>query len=225
MFTAIIPMQLVMKQADVLYERGVQEFDRKGDERDLENIYMYAYPPTEESTQLKVVVDNVGSVGARVVRVWVKDTIYPVDSLISTGGSATLGPFNISVQENTSYPVKAVTDRGNIYSSRSGSLFYGDGIWYTASLGISVTVANDKGKFHIKVNNETWSAPEYWTTGMDFGDLMKFFEVAKPDTYAVTVQKSTGGGWVDLPGTPVLMEIRWPDGSPIVFVYTSGLDV
>jgi len=41
----------------------------------------------------------------------------------------------------------------------------------------------------------------------------------------VTIQKHKGGNWVDLPGTPVTVEMVYPNGSPLVYVYADGTEI
>ena len=116
-----------------------------------------------------------------------------------------------------------ITERGNLFGSNAGNMIYSSsGIWFTPSLGINVYIANDKGKYYIEVSNATWSQ-EYNTQGQDFGDVIVLFDVDKIDTYHVICKKNSPSG-PNLPGTPVDVSITWPDGSPIIFVITSGLD-
>lgn len=134
-----------------------------------------------------------------------------------------IGPYTVDLLANTSYPVKVITERGNLISSNAGNIIYTtQGIWFTPSLGINVYISNDKGKYYIQISNSTWSQ-EYNTQGQDFGDLVVLFDVETIDTYHVICKKNSDSG-PNLPGTPLDVTITWPDGSPIVFVYTSGLD-
>ena len=206
LFSAVIPMQLVMKQADTLYTQLLHEVNQADEDRLNEDLLMYAYPIEESSNELRIKVVNKCEIPITLTRFWIKDNYTEINNSVNVGGSATL------------------TERGNVVRSASDSLYYADGIWYTPSLGISINIANDKGKYYIRVSNTTWYA-EYNTQGQDFGDLIKYFEVAEPGYYNVVTRKSTGGGWLNLPGTPMTIEIKWPDGTPIVYVYTSGLDL
>jgi hypothetical protein len=142
---------------------------------------------------------------------------------LQIGETKTLGPFEVTLVENTSYPVRIVTDRGNVFGSDAGNMIYStSGIWFTPSLGVNVYISNDKGKYYIKVSNSTWSA-EYLTEGQDFGDLMVFFDVKTNGYYYVQMRKNSSSG-PHLPGSPMMVEIHWPGGTPIVYIYTSGLE-
>jgi archaellum component FlaF (FlaF/FlaG flagellin family) len=220
MFSAIVPMQVVMQQADNLKLQKINEMEKKDNERYGEDITLTYYPQSQTSDQICVKIRNEGSYSTRVVRVWIRDMFSVVDENIESGETKTIGPYTVTLIEDATYPVQAVTDRGNIFSADMISLVYTDGQWYTPSLGINVYISNEKGKYYILVNNATWS-DFYETLGMDQGDLSKYFEVDSPGVYTVTCRKNNENGLL-LPGTPVNIEIDWPNGPPILYVYTSG---
>lgn len=224
LFTSVIPMYLFMKQADTIYTQKIDEMKCLDEERAREEIDVCAYPLNETSDQLKVRVENKEAVSVTVVRVWINDVYHAQDEMIPSMEKTVLGPFTVSLQPDSYYAVKVTTERGNIYASKSGTLYYTEGKWYTPSLGISVNIANDVGKYHIYVESTTYF-DEYETQGTDFGDVIHWFSVDIPDTYTVTIEKWVGASnWVDLPGTPVNVVILWPYGPPIVYVYASGMD-
>lgn len=227
-FTSVVPMYLVMRQADTIYDQKAALMNSLDQERADEEIIVYTYPLTDTSNKLEATVDNTGAITITIVRLWINDTPYPLNVTVSSMRTETLGLFNVVLPAkpaNCSYYITVVTSRGNVFPSTSGTLYYSDGTWYTASLGISVNIANDQGKYDILVKNMTWS-DEYKSKGTEFGDVIHWFEVATPGTYTVTIQKYKGGSkWVNLPGTPVNVMIQWPGGTPIVYVYARGIDV
>lgn len=220
MFSAVVPMQLVMQQADNMKLKTIEELTRYDTNCQIEKISVTAYPVTLTSNQMNVRASNKGSISVKIVRVWIQDTYYTVNEVLDIGETKVLGPYTVSLVEGASYPVKAVTERGRVFAADMISLVYSDGQWYTPSLGINVYIANEKGKYYIKVNNATWS-DFYQTQGMDHGDVMKYFEVDSPGVYTVTCRKNNSNGPL-LPGTPVNVELLWPAGPPIIYVYTSG---
>lgn len=225
-FTALIPLQLSMLQTDAYESSLIQEIETFDAEKDQENMNMVAYPTSTDSSYLRVRVQNTGIVDIKIVKLWIKDESYILNDTISYGEVKVLGPFNISnLEKGASYPTKVISERGNSFSSSAGNMiFSSQGVWFTPSLGINVYISNDKGKYYIRVSNETWSSdPYYETLGIDFGDLVVLFEVDAIDTYHVVCKKNGPTG-PDLPGTPIDVDINWPNGSPIVFVFTSGLD-
>jgi len=220
LFSAVVPMQLVMQQADTIKLQRIEEIKRFDNECQTEGISVVAYPVSLTSNQMNVRISNKGSILVKIVRVWIQDAYYTVDEFLNLGETKVLGPFTVTLVEGASYPVTVTTERGRIFAADMISLIYSNGQWYTPSLGINVYIANEKGKYYIKVNNATWSAI-YQTQGMDQGDLMKYFEVDSPGVYTVTCRKNGSTGPL-LPGTPVNVEITWPSGPPIIYVYTSG---
>jgi hypothetical protein len=220
--TVILPSQIYIREVETFYERKVKETAEEDIVRSKEDLDVLAYPVDENSTFIRLEIENKGEVSSSIILLWIKNEHVELDVDLSVGESVTLGPYNVSVETNSSYHIKVITARGNTFSSLTGTLFYGDGIWYTPSLGISVYIANDKGKYHILVYNGTWS-DEYWTLGQDQGDLIWYSEVNTGGSYTVVCQKMSGG-WTNLPGTPMNVEIQWPEGTPIVYVYTSGLE-
>jgi hypothetical protein len=223
-FTALIPLQMSMLQTDTYESQMIRELETIDNEKAEEELTVVSYPTTSTSSDLKVRVQNTGILDVKIVKVWIKDEPYDVNDSIAFGEAKVLGPFSVDLMANTSYPVKVITERGNLFGSNAGNMIYSSsGIWFTPSLGVNVYIANDKGKYYVEVSNSTWSA-EYSTQGQDFGDLVIFFEVDTIDTYHVICKKNSASG-KNLVGTPVDVTITWPNGSPIVFVFTSGLDV
>lgn len=220
LFSAVVPMQLVMQQADNIKLQRIEEIKRFDNDSQAEKISVMVFPVSLTSNQLNIKLSNKGSIAVKIVRVWIQDTSYTVDQSLNPSEAKTLGPFTVNLVEGASYPVKAVTGRGRVFAADHISLIYSNGQWFTPSLGIQVYIANEKGKYYIKVNNATWST-YYQTQGMDHGDLMKYFEVDSPGVYTVTCRKNNENGPL-LPGTPVNVEIAWPSGPPIIYVYTSG---
>lgn len=231
-FTSIVPMYLVMRQADTIYDQKTAAMSSFDQERADEKIIVYAYPLNQTSNQLKATVKNTGAIAVTIVRLWINDTFYSLNVIVPPQGTMNLGSFSVNIDRSISYYIMVTTNKGNVFPSTSGTLYYSysDGTWYTASLGISVNIANDQGKYDMLVKNMTWS-DEYKSTGTEFGDVIHWFEVATSGTYIVTVTKYIGGdknnplNWVNLPGTPVNVVIQWPGGTPIVYVYSSGINI
>ena len=222
-FTALIPLQMSMLQTDTYESKIIRELETSDSEKEEEELTVVSYPTTTTSSSLKVRVQNTGILDVKIVKVWIKDEQYTVNDTIPFGEASVLGPFTVDLVANSSYPVKVITERGNLFGSNAGNMIYSsNGVWFTPSLGINVYIANDKGKYYVQVSNSTWSE-EYTTRGQDFGDVVIFFEVDTIDTYHVICKKNSDSG-SNLVGTPVDVTITWPNGSPIVFVFTSGLD-
>jgi archaellum component FlaF (FlaF/FlaG flagellin family) len=220
LYSSIVPMFLTFQQAENYKKRGIEERDRLDQVRENEELDIFAYPVNTTSNQLRIRIGNTGHSIVEIKRIWIQDTLYNVTDTVNIGETEVFGPYTVDLVENASYPVKAVTGNGNVFSADMISLVYTDGQWYTPSLGINVYISNEKGKYYILVNNATWS-DYYQTLGMDFGDLIQYFEVVTSGIYTVTCRRNDVNGTL-LPGTPVNVEIQWPDGPPIIYVYTSG---
>jgi archaellum component FlaF (FlaF/FlaG flagellin family) len=226
MFTSVIPMMLVMKQADTMYTQKVHEMEARDDERSGEIITINAYPVNNNSDQLKVEVENIGVVSVKIIRVWINDQSYSENAVIKTGDTTDIGPYAVTLENDTSYSIKVITERGNSFASACGVLYYTDGYWFTPSIGIHVLVLNWFGKYQIRVYNGSWTSPDPYTTqGVDIGDI-NWTEVnmTKDGPYWVEVKKKVGGSFQDVPSTPVPVYITWPGGSPVINVIVDARD-
>lgn len=224
LFTTLLPMQITMLQTDTYESQLIQELDITNSEKKQEKVSLVAYPTSTTGNSLKVRIQNTGTIDIKIVKLWIKNQMFLVDETIDRGQIRIVGSYNVELLPNTFYPVKAVTERGNLFGSNAGNMIYtSNGIWFTPSLGINVYIANDKGKYWVQVSNSTWYSDPYITSGQDFGDLVIWFDVDTIDTYHVVCKKNSADG-PNLPGTPTDVSIIWPEGPPILFVYTSGLD-
>jgi len=226
LFTSVIPMMLVMKQADTIYTQRVHEMESRDDERDNEILDANAYPVNDTSNELRVQIQNNGVVSAKIIRIWINDVNYTEETIIKSGDTGTLGPYTVDLVANSSYCIKAVTERGNCFASTSGTLYFSDGYWFTPSIGINVMVLNWLGKYQIRVYNDTWqSADPYQTQGIDFGDI-QWTEIGMtdPGNYWVEVKKKVSGSYQIVPGTPVPVVLQWPGGPPVINVIVDARD-
>jgi hypothetical protein len=222
LFSTIIPLQLFIKEHKHLLVRSINEMEVEDNYRELEKLYVLGYPVNLTSNQILVKVENKSPIPISVRRVWIKDEPNIVDTMLNPGNITTLGPFSITLEEDTNYGVKVSTNRGRLFTSETGNLAYINGTWITPTLGISVQIANTVGKYYIEVYNSTWKA-YYKTLGQDQDDVLVFFDVKTNGQYSVICKKNSITG-PDLPGTPTVVAINYPQGPPVVFIYTSGLD-
>lgn len=222
LFSTIMPLQLYIKENRNLVLSSRRESDNEEYYRELEDLYVLAYPTNSTSNLMMLRVENKGAVPINIKNIWIRDECTPIDVDIVTGQKEVLGPYSFVLENNVSYPVKVLTERGRIFSSITGNLEFIDGTWITPSRGISVQIANTLGKYYIQVSNETWNT-YYQTLGMDQDDVLVFFDVQTNGEYYVICKKNGPTG-PDLPGTPLVVEINYPGGSPVVFIYTSGYD-
>jgi hypothetical protein len=223
LLTAVIPMQLVMKQADSLYVRKIKEVESADEERAKEDLRVTIYPNSLNSSELYIHIENRGEVPVTIVRVWFNDDYQTDNTFIKAMENKNTGPFPISPQNGTYYNIFVTTERGNTFHSITGSVYYSDGTWYTPALSISVFILNEQGQYKIWVKNETQHQVGYWESGgIVHDDVIQSFEVEESGIYHVIMKKKYSGEFKELAASPTTVEITWPDGPPLVYVYGDG---
>lgn len=223
LFTAVIPLQLVMNQADMFYDRKLKEAEVFDEERVAEDMRVVVYPNSLNSSQLIIQIQNQGNVPVKIVRAWFNDVYISDDTVILSMDKADIGPFAISPENGTYYHIFVTTERGNTFRSITGSIFYADDTWYTPSLSITVYILNDQGQYKIWVKNGTQQQVGYWESGgIIHDDILQTFEVEESGFYTIVMKKKYSGDYRELLASPVTVEITWPDGPPLVYVYGDG---
>jgi hypothetical protein len=229
MFTAIIPMMLVMNQADTLYERQVLETKRVDEARDLELLNVYAYPEAPGSSFLEVEVENESPVPIRLVRAWINNTFLNLTTVINSMETEIIGPFDVSLEvgTNSTYVMSVTTERGNVFPSGSGPIIYDGSDWVSEFLGIFVQISGSGflgfGQYRVTVQNVTVTNVPFYDqqeTSFASGTASLIFDVteAGSGTYNVYVEKKSWfTGWSYKDDKDV--EIEWPSGPPVEWVY------
>lgn len=226
MFTAVIPMLLVMNQANTLYEIRKVEVRRMDEEHSREDISFYAYT-LDDPEEISVKIENRGDALVKIVRVWINDVEHqPQEGNIQSMATMVLGPFPVVLESTTSYTVKVVTEKGNSFSSEAGTLYYSEGGWYIPSLGICVHIDNLKGKYLIVAKVGAEEFYHYESPYLEHGDVEEMIWVDGPGSYYLTIKKWDGGAWglnVDPPYNDSVVEVEYPHTKPITDVYVSGI--
>jgi len=225
MFTAVIPMLLVMRQADTLHEMRKHEITRADDERDRENIEVYPTPSMTEEEEMNVTLINTGGVSAEVVGIWINDTYCPVSEQISTFSSHEVGPFPAARVEGVEYEVRATSTRGNVYTSEIGILRYEGDKWISEKLGFNLIFPSRPSKNkrtngwlnELKITIEQYgdilyvNSTMYWAISAS----EKFFQLDEAGAYNITVYI-----WCQTQYWDNIYEfehrIDWPAGDPII---------
>ena len=156
MFTAVIPMLLVMRQADTLHEMRKFELERFDDERECEDIHVYVFNKTTSPESLTLRVDNWGDFSVNIVRIWINDIYHLLDDF-------NVQPANWLEREltgftpipDTRYFIKVATDRGNLFFTESGSLYCDeDGNWEDEIFTIYFFISYPaKGSFDVEITD------------------------------------------------------------------------
>jgi len=214
MFTAVIPMMLVMNQADTLHEMRKHELEILDDERARECLSLYVCPEGESSPYVDVTIVNKGEVLAHVVKIWINDEEIPVDVNVPTMSEEELEPFELEMVEGAEYDIRATTDRGNVFLPENGVLRYEEGGWemetfsiriftsgFTWHLQITVRVGDEEGE----IIYDEWE----WVGKGGYEVI-----VPEPGNYHVKITR-----WWHEELFNDIVNIPWPIGDPYVWIF------
>jgi len=214
MFTAVIPMLLVMNQADKLHEMRKIEVGRLDEERKREDINVYVFNKTTSSESLTLRVENWSDFSVNIVRIWINDNYHLLDNFtIPPTNSLERELTNFTAVPKTRYIIKVANDRGNIFFTESGSLYCDeDGNWETGLFTIYFTIsANQPAGWYdveLRQGNETGplECPIFKIKKRGLEEADDFCDVDAPGTYHV---KITNGSEVFYNNC---VTIPWPNG-------------
>lgn len=220
-FTAFIPMMLVMKQADTLYDMRKYELQILDQEKIDEEVYVYVFPGTETSTTLKLKVQNRGPLLVNVVQVWINDDPHPVEGFVAQPMSwLEMDLDYFTAVPDTWYFIKIITDRGNVFYSDSGALHYGsESTWSEGMFAINFFISYPAaGWYNVEIRQGGAEDPLLDGTPFQIhksssGSVFDFFDVPSEGSYHVKITKN-----VELIYENNVI-IDWPSGPPIVWVF------
>jgi len=186
MFTAVIPMFLVMKQADTLHEIRKHGLEIVDEEKGREYLRVEISPGQGSSMALEVT--NKGDLVTKVIRMWIneKDEVRNYILNINDVHEETLGVS----EEPDSYSVIVVTEKGNVFVSDSALSHEGYGVWAQVDVyAIHIRIAHDGTIFHIKVTNpdESYTYDEAMVHKRRGGTVSKTFLLDGSGTYRVKI--------------------------------------
>ncbi|UCD44869.1 MAG: hypothetical protein JSV27_12290 [Candidatus Bathyarchaeota archaeon] len=223
-FTSVVPMLLVMKQADTIYMKKIHDVENMDNDRASEDLIVYLYDGGNTSVNVKV--KNMGETPVKIIRVWTNDKYHNENTTILTNSEEVLGPFEVpDVAENVTVDASVVTERGNIFYSISGSLYFSGGGWSTTSYGICVIIHNPGGgEFKVSLWNVS-RYPDQWdefyeSKAKEWEDIVATTPVLEPSAdYKIDVKEKKGSKWKSLPGSPIATPIEYPNGPPFILVW------
>lgn len=214
-FTAVIPMMLVMRQADTLHEMRKHELDILDQERVMESLCLYVCPVSLTSPDVKVTIVNKGDVLAHVVKLWINDNDeqVPIDVEIPSLSEEVLDPFDLPLVVGAEYDIRVTTDRGNVFPSENGILLYEEGGWEMETFSIRIFTSGFTWFLRIIVNvGDAGGTPIYdeweWVGGGGYEVV-----VPEPGDYYVKITK-----WGASP-IEKIVNIPWPIGDPWVWIF------
>jgi hypothetical protein len=227
LFSAIIPMQLVMKQADNIALRKTHEAQILDQERFDENIEVYPVPLTGED-KLNVTIINNSEFPIKIKHLWINNTHYNTDLTVNSLQTDEIGPFDVKTYNGVEYTVKVTTERGNVFISEIGTIFYSGGDWTTETLGFRLIFPSRPGRggrdnnwlnevrVSIKEDSEYLYINEtmHWAVSAS----ENFYEVDRAGTYDITVyiwcKPPPNNHWEKIHESS--HEITWPTGDPVI---------
>ena len=204
MFTAVIPMLLVVNQADTLFEQSKYELEIRDDERSDEELYVYVYPQTGP-TGLIVKVQNRGGLSVRVVSLWVNDNHTELDKPIAPmSGIVELQTVEWTPVENSSYFIMVTTDRGKMIAFDTPITWTPQG-WEADIYSINVLISSLPGTtFKINVTGQDPIITEKYDP--------KFIIVPNEGAYTVQILRGIKVLYTEV------VTISWPD-TPVKWVF------
>jgi len=215
MFTAVIPMLLVMRQADTLNEMRKHELEIFDEERESEDLHVYVFPTSASSDDLTLRVENRGNSVVKIVQIWINDSPHPLDNFVVQPTIWIDTPLDYFTADlDTNYFIMVTTERGNIFSEYSGSLYYNsEGDWEDGSFVIFFIISYPEvGFYYIDVRQGSEAGPHVegspfsihkskWDTAFDY------LSVPAAGTYHVKITQSSHVIYNDY------VTIYWSEGS------------
>ncbi len=217
LFTAVIPMFIVMRQADTLHEMRKHELEIFDEERKGEELYVYVFP-TVDSDDLTLRVENRGNFIVKIVKIWINENSYPEENFIVQPMGAhekTLTDY-FTPEPSEYYFITVTTERGNIFSSDSGSLYYdSEGEWDGGIFMINVIISYPSaGWFDIEISYDGAVVHTDAIQKSSSGPVFEFYTVTLTGTYPVKITRRNMEIIYD-----DSVDIEWPLGPPVVWVY------
>ncbi len=219
MFTSVIPMMLVMKQADTIYEQKKLEMGRKDDEHSREEIFVYVYPTGDTApNNLTVKVKNGCEMTVEVIRIWVNDEPHSLDEPLMAMEERYLASFDVGPVDGSNYDIMVTTKRGNLFESETGPISYEEGIWTVEIKMINVLISSPGTVFKIYVTlpdeqPHPSSPATVWKQG---GSAFKSFDITSYGNGDYNVQVKKGSKVIHNEN----VTMNWPDGPAVLWVYT-----
>ena len=162
MLTAVIPMLLVMNQADTFHEMRKYELEFFDEERIEEEVYVNVFSTPDTSPPILTLrVENRGNFIVKIVKIWINDSPHLFEDFVVQPMSLIDRQLDyFTADPETHYLIKVITDRGNLFYEESGSIYCNiDGDWETGSFAIFFIISYPAaGMFNVEVrfSNENY---------------------------------------------------------------------
>ena len=230
LFSSVIPLQVIISEADNMKERAKNEVRRLDEERAIESLGVYPLPNESENTFNLTLINNC-EVAITINRIRINN-MSPIEGeyIIDSMGTREVGPFTLVPEDGGAYDIRVVSSRGNVFTSNLGLLYYIDGMWYSESLGfrlifpsrpawgqrgndwmnqVKVTILDDEDV--VLYDNTT----VYWAISAS----EMFFNIESAGTYTIKVY-TLAWSWPMGQYWKIVYSqdhsITWPVGDPII---------
>jgi len=226
LFTCVIPLFLYVNQVNNFYDQTVVEMKHLDEDREREQIDLYAYPLSQSSSNVSVYVKNKCPLTVQIVRIWVNDQLFESSLLVPAMKYNTTEPIDINAmlpEEGTkSFRVKVTTSRGNTFSSLTNPLYYtaGDGGGWSGGTGFAINIVIEGdwfSSYNIKVYNVANPEPPLCDEDVWLFLETSYFkrvDIPEPGTYHVTITQDGEGTIKDIELT-----VDWQTPSHWVYAY------
>ena len=184
LFSSVMPMFLMMRQADVYYEQRKLEVNKLDEEKALEDLAVYVTP---SSSTFTITLINNGDIATKAIRVWENGNNHSIEETILTQNTTTLDPIDFSdtPEVNDTYDIRVTTERGNSFVNKNGIMTYGSEGWEVEKFYINIHAG---GLFlHVKVTNS--STGEVFFDRWDTVGAGYEVEVPSGGTYHVLIEE------------------------------------
>lgn len=188
-FSAVIPMMLVVKQADTLHEMRKHELGILDQERGDEALYVYVQTvdTAEDPRTLIIKVQNKGALSVNIVRLWINDESIPIEYNIQPmSGIEEIFSYPVP-EEDGSYYIVVTTNRGNSVAFDTYLNWDFDLGWDSDVKLVNVLINSLPGNiFKIEV-----TGPSYDEEALTLKYEPKFFDVVNEGQYTVKIYRGT----------------------------------
>jgi len=196
-FSAFIPMMLVINQADTLHEMSKHELGILDQERGDEALYVYVQTvdTAEDPHTLIIKVQNKGAISVNIVRLWINDESIELDYNVQPMSDIeTIYSYQVQVpEEDSSYYIVVTTDRGNSVAFDTYLNWDFDLGWDSDIKLVNVLINSLPGNiFKIRVTGPELIEPfTYDEEALSLKYEPKFFDVQLEGDYTVTIYRGT----------------------------------
>jgi hypothetical protein len=211
LITSILPTFLYVNEVNNYYDRTVVDLKIADNERNMENLEVYAYGHNETSVDVFIV--NRAPLASNVTRIWVLNYTLQ-DAWIFNSTNRPDLPLFLEASEQTtlrldftdinevgnSYNIEVTTERGNKFSSTTNPLTYTtEGEWQTGTMEfqIQVIVQSDQGqdRYFIQIFGPE-SHYDFVDSTTVQGMFFSIFSVPQAGQYNVTVHNIKSGSYL-----------------------------